>query len=443
LIIFKTLARVSLLTYFISTSITPLHAACTPAGTAGDDVVNCTGTINSFQHLLGGNDTVTLTNVTARAYNNSYWLDESLGGNPATDGNDTFVANNSQFYWVLGFGGDDSFTVTNSEFNNLYADTNPGHGTSQRGNDTILIENSTSFGYILGGNDNDHIEIKDSNVSNVSSGYSNIYSGTDYSPFDGNDTIIIDHVNFNTPLYWSPSETHGVLASGRGDDNITFKNGGEIYYVYGGHDNDHIEFFDNSHFNDCNTSVLFTDICGIYGDEAYASELNASMTPFLHGDDTIILHDGDFSGILIQGGDGSDKVVIETPTNITATTLNGGDDRDSADTFVDQLSFKQWTGDLNGSQLLNWEQMVLDDNSKITFLDNNLSLGTNTGLDVVSGLPYGLSIQNNAELFIDHSFFTRWQCTQCCHHKHARWKCSGESTYHSPQLYFNQCFTLS
>ena len=324
MIIFKTLARVSLLTYFISTSITPLHAACTPAGTAGDDVVSCTGTINAFQFLLGGNDTVTLTNVTARTYANSYWLDEALGGNAVTDGNDIFIANNSQFHWVLGFGGDDRFEILNSEFNNLYADTNPGHGTAQRGNDTILIENAISYGYILGGNDNDYIEIKDSNVSNVASGYSNIYTG-----------------------------------------------------------------------------------------------------------------------ILIQGGDGSDKVVIETPTNITATTLNGGDDRDSADTFVDQLSFKQWTGDLNGSQLLNWEQMVLDDNSKITFLDNNLSLGTNTGLDVVSGLPYGLSIQNNAELFIDHSFFTRWQCTQCCHHKHARWKCSGESTYHSPQLYFNQCFTLS
>ena len=399
---FKHIINISLFILFVEFST--LHAACTPAGTAGDDIVNCTGTINSFQYFYGGNDTVTLTGVTARTYNNSYWLDEALGGNITTDGNDIFIANNSQFYWVLGFNGDDIFDINNSEFNNAYADTNPGHGVSQRGNDTFHIENSTSFGYILGGNDNDFIEIIDSNVSNVASGYSNIYS-SDYTPFDGNDTLILDNVNFTAPLYWSPSSVKGVLVSGRGDDTITFRRGGEVYYVYAGHGNDHIEVFNNVHFNDCNSSLQNTDKCGIYGDESYASELNTSMTPLLHGDDTILLHDGDYSRILIQGGDGSDKITIETPVTITDTLLDGGDDKDNADTFVDQLHFMQWSGDLNGSHLVHWEQIVLDDTSDITFIDTNIAVGNNTGIEPLSNLPYGLSIQNNATLNIFHDFF--------------------------------------
>ena len=381
-----------------------LQAACVPAGTAGDDIVNCTGVINSYQQFYGGNDIVTLDNVTALTSSNVYWLDESLGGNVATDGNDTFIANHSQFYWVLGFNGDDIFDINNSEFNNVYGDTNPGHGLSQRGNDTFYIENSTSFGYILGGNDNDRLEIIESNVSNVVSGYSDVYVGTDYTPFDGNDTIILNHVNFNAPLYWSPTATQGLVEGGRGDDNITFTKGGEAYYVYGGHGNDHIEFFDNEHFNACNASVLTTDICGIYGDEPYATELNASMTPILHGDDTILLHGGDFDGIFIQGGDGSDRLTIDTPVSITDTLIDGGDDRDNTDTFVDQLYFIKWSGDLNGSNLVHWEQVILDDASDITLMDNNISVGNNTGIETLSNLPYGLIVQNSATLNLFHDF---------------------------------------
>ena len=400
----QTIKNKLLITIILLIQNTGLYPACIPGGTPGDDVVNCTGVINSFQFFYGGDDIVTLDNVTALTTNNVYWLDEALGGNVITDGNDTFVANNSQFHWVLGFGGDDSFTINNSEFNNIYADTNPGHGFSQRGNDTFLIQNSTSYGYILGGNDNDIIEIRDSNVSNVASGYSDIYGATDYSPFDGNDTIILDHVNFNAPLYWSPTAIEGIVAGGRGDDNITFTHGGEAYYVYGGHGNDLIEIFDNEHFNDCNSSPLITDRCGIYADESYSSEPNATAIPLLHGDDTILIHDGDLSNILLQGGDGSDTVVIDTPANITDTLFDGGDDKDTADTFIDQLRFEQWSGDLNGSNLVNWEQIVINNSSDITLIDTNISIGENTGIDPLSNLPYGLIVQNDAQLNIYHSF---------------------------------------
>lgn len=141
---------------------------------------------------------MTVTNVYTITYGHAYWLDESLGGNPATDGDDSFTATGSFFTWVLGFGGDDHFDVRNSTFRNLYGDTNPGHGTSQRGNDLFYIENSTSTGWILGGNDDDTMTIKDSTVCFVASGYSDIYGGTEYTPYDGDDTVILDNVIFST-----------------------------------------------------------------------------------------------------------------------------------------------------------------------------------------------------------------------------------------------------
>ena len=390
--------------YFIFFSIPLLYAACIPSGTSGDDTVVCTGNITTFQYFYGGSDSVTLTGVSARTYSNSYWLDEALGGNPATDGNDTFISHDSQFYWVLGFGGDDSFTIIACKFNNAYGDTNPLRGFENRGNDTFLIKNSTCYGYILGGNDNDTITIIDSNVSNVASGYSDIYAGVDYTPHDGNDTILLDHVNFTAPLYWYATQVEGLVEGGRGDDRITFRHGGEAYYVYGGHGNDIIEVFDNEQFHACVTSPQIPDRCGIYGDEAYASELNASAVPILHGDDRIILHDGNVSNILIQGGDGSDLVRIETPVLLADTELNGGDDISTADTFIDRIELIQWTGDLNGSQFHTWEQVRLHKDSNVTFQDANISVGADPGLDPSSGLPYGLIIDDGSTLNLYHDF---------------------------------------
>lgn len=379
-------------------------AACTPAGTAGDDTVACTGTITSFQMLYGGSDTVTLDHVSANTGGNVYWLDESPGGNPATDGNDTFIARDSSFFWVFGFRGDDSFEVYDSNFSNLYGDTNPGHGTSQRGSDTIHIERSTSNGYILGGNNNDIITIAHSTVSNVAGGYSDIYAGTDYSPFDGNDTIVLNDVNFTAPLYWDPLSIEGIVMGGRGNDSITFRDGGEAYYVYGGHGSDIITIYDGEHFNPCPSSSQDSARCGIYGDVDYASEQNVSAIPLRHGDDTIMLYDADLQQGYVQGGDGSDTLSIHTPVLLVGSTLDGGDDRSAVDTFIDRVQFEHWTGDLNGSQFYNWEQIRLHDASIITWMDGNISTGTDGGIDVSSGLPYGLIVDDDSQLNFHHDF---------------------------------------
>ena len=381
------------------------YAACTPTATAGDDTVTCTGVINSFQFLYGGSDTITLNNVSAITYANSYWLDESLGGNPITDGDDTFIAHDSQFNWVLGFGGDDRFEIYNSAFRNVYGDTNPGHGLSQRGNDTFVIENSIQTGWILGGNDNDMMTIKDSNVSFIATGYSDIYGGTDFTPFDGNDTIVLDHVNFTSTNYFYTT-TPGALGTGKADDTIDFIHGGIVFSVTGGHGNDVINIYDGVIFKPCTfTHDTGNDVaCGIYGDEPYVVEPNATAIPLLHGDDEINIHDANISGILVSGGDGSDKVVIDTPVILTDTTIDGGDDRSAIDTFVDALYFNQWNGELKGTNLRHWEQVILDNSSVITFADKNLSTGYESGIDTQSQLPYGLILQNDAILQQTHDF---------------------------------------
>jgi len=386
---------------FFLMGVNQLSGACTPAGTAGNDVVTCTGNIQTSQQFYGGNDSVTLQNVIDVNYTGVYWLDESHSGNPSTDGNDTFISNGSRFFWVFGFRGDDTFTIDHSQFNNAYGDTNPDHVRTQRGNDTFLITSSTSYGYILGGNDNDVITIRDSNVSNVASGYSDIYPQIDYSPFDGNDTILLDHVNFTATLYWDVNSSEGVVSAGRGDDTITFRHGGEAYYVYGGHGNDKIEVYDDEHFNACLSSSQIADPCGIYGDESYSSEQNVSRIPILHGDDEILLHGGDVSHILVQAGHGSDKVIVGTEVILVGTEFDGGDDHAVSDGFIDQLIFDQWSGEIAGSNLLNWEQIIFENASVISFLDQELV----TGHDPVAGvLSYGLVIQDNATWRQIHDF---------------------------------------
>ena len=392
-----------LLTFFIVLFSSFLKAACSPAGTSGNDNVSCTGVINSFQYLYGGSDTVTLNGVSDITYNNAYWLDESLGGNPSTDGNDIFIAHDSRFSWVLGFGGDDRFEVYSSAFQNLYADTNPGHGVDQRGNDTIYIENSVSNGWILGGNDNDIITIKDSNVSFVAAGYSDIY-GSDYTPFDGNDTIVLDNVDFGEPNYYYTTRP-GAVEGGKKDDVIIFKNGGVAYNVTGGHGNDQIIVENNMLFKSC---TFLNDIgnnveCGIYGDEPYISESNAT-TIAKHGDDEIIVHAGDISGIIVDGGHGSDLIEMNTPVKLLDTNISGGDDRSIVDGFVDRLVFNGWVGDINGSQLQNLESIVFANVSEVTFLDDTLSTGYEAGTDTLTDLSYGLILQDGSSWKLKYDF---------------------------------------
>ncbi len=380
-----------------------INAACIPAALTGnvDQNFTCTGNIIAWQYFYGGSDKVALNSVTG---NTVYWLDDANHGS-VIDGSDTFIVHDSIFNWVFGFGGDDRFEIYDSNFSNAYADTNP-NWVDQRGNDTIYIENSVSNGWILGGNDSDMITIKDSRVSFIAAGYSDILSDIpgyiDYTPYDGNDTIILDNVDFGEPNYYYTTRP-GAVEGGKDDDLIVFKNGGSAYGVTAGHGSDRIVVEDDMLFNAC----TFTNdrgnpvACGIYGDEPYESEPNAT-TIAQHGDDEIIINAGDLSGIVVNGGHGSDVVSIAAPVQLLDTNLSGGDDRSIADGFVDRLVFDGWIGDLNGSQLQNWETIVFDNVSEITFLDDNLTVGYETGSDPVTDLPYGLVLQHDASLNVSY-----------------------------------------
>ena len=379
-------------------------AACVPAGTAGDDTVICTGATSGYQQLYGGSDHVTLQSTTG---NGIYWLDKSTHGDPLTDGEDRFYATDSHFFWVFGFGKDDYFEVNSSTFSNLYADTNP-YWVDQRGDDTIIIRNSVSNGWILGGNDNDRLEMYESNVSQVAAGYSDVYS-FDYTPYDGNDTVLLDHVNFTETNYYYTT-LPGTIGAGKGDDRIEMIHGGEAFNVAGGYGNDIIIVRDGEHFNACSyhDENNVARECGIYGDADYHVEQNVShdnaYMSIHHGDDRITIEEADMSGIIVNGGHGSDILTIYTPVMLTGTTLDGGDDRSVADTFVDRIQFEQWMGDLNGSQFHNWEQVWLHDATMITLLDSNISTGIDSGVDASSGLPYGFIIDDRSQLNLYHDF---------------------------------------
>ena len=372
---------------------------CTPAtGTSGPDDMHCSGAVSGWINLYGDDDNVTLNGTSGYAI---YWLDESIKGNPATDGNDIFIADNSDFSWVFGFGGDDSFNVNDSTFSNLYADTNP-NWVDQRGDDTIIIEDSVSDGWILGGNDSDSITIKNSRVSFVASGYSDILSDLpnyiDYTPYDGDDTIMLDNVDFGEPNYYYP-DRKGAVEGGKKNDTITFINGGIGYNVTGGHGDDKIEIFDRTVFHSCSfvNDRGNTIECGIYGDEPYGSEPNAASVA-KHGDDQILLHDGDYPDIVINGGDGSDIVALYHPVRIAGTVIDGGDDRSVSDGYIDQLGFEGWSGELSGSDLKNWEGIVLENGSTVSFRDALLLTGYESGTNPHTGQLLGLTVKSDARL---------------------------------------------
>ncbi|NPA73043.1 MAG: autotransporter outer membrane beta-barrel domain-containing protein [Gammaproteobacteria bacterium] len=393
-------------------ALTPL--SCTPAsGTTGDDVMNCSGAVNGWILLKGGSDLVQLDGVTGSAI---FWMDEKPGGDPATDGNDTFIAKNSEFFWVFMFGGDDVINIDHSNFNNAYGDTNPFHGgNAQRGNDTITVTNSTSRGWIVGGNDSDTITIRNSTVAFVASGYDDVYdTGTnpEYTPYDSDDTILLDNVIFTLDDYANRPEPTGAYG-GKADDTITFINGGVVYLVLGGHGNDVITFNDGEIVEPCSyldgeTQKL--SWCGIYGDVYYEAEPDPSTIPSTHGDDEIFLNDATIAGIELNGNHGSDLVQIKKPvilysSTVTYTTrIDGGDDRSAADTFVDRLIFDEWTGDVNGADLLNWETIVFDNGAAISFNDSSLETGTEPGVDPNTSLPYGLIVRNGSSLNQYHDF---------------------------------------
>ncbi len=88
--------------------------------------------------------------------------------------------------------------------------------------------------------------------------------------------------------------------------------------------------------------------------------------------------------------DGSDNLTFTSSDFSAVTLFDGGDDIDTADGFIDVLTFANTSGSLIGANITNWEEVVIDA-STIVFTDAMLTTGSLTvtngaALDNTDGL---------------------------------------------------------
>ena len=130
------------------------------------------------------------------------------------------------------------------------------------------------------------------------------------------------------------------------------------------------------------------------------------------GDDLIVwssasstVGTGGINNGTIRSGSGSDIIVINDPTiDLSAMTLDGGDDVSVADGDVDVLALLNgWSGTLNGSRTLNFEVIYIDGGT-IAFDDAAIVVSSDHGFDAVltaaAGfpVPYGILVDNGGTL---------------------------------------------
>ncbi|MXO64801.1 autotransporter outer membrane beta-barrel domain-containing protein [Altericroceibacterium endophyticum] len=168
----------------------------------------------------------------------------------------------------------------------------------------------------------------------------------------------------------------GDYATGLGDvlDGTDLTGGDVVVTTYGDVKGDAILGKGNDTFN-----LAGGDFDGdIYGDDTLASVND--------GNDTFNFTGGDWhSGFF--GGNGSDTANISSPTyDGTAHVLDGGDDYGTGDGWIDTLTFAGVTSDANGTNILNWENIVINGGA-ITIVDGALETGSDagTGLTVMNG----------------------------------------------------------
>ena len=100
---------------------------------------------------------------------------------------------------------------------------------------------------------------------------------------------------------------------------------------------------------------------------------------------------GTATGAIVLG-DGSDTLNLDSIDLSGLTLLDGGDDASLGDGFIDALRFVGSSGTLAGSNIANWENVIIDTGAVISFTGNNtLTTGV---LNINAGGT--LSLQNGA-----------------------------------------------
>lgn len=118
------------------------------------------------------------------------------------------------------------------------------------------------------------------------------------------------------------------------------------------------------------------------------------------GDDSATFTSNSTTVGQILMGDGSDLVTFSGGDFSGVTLFDGGDDTGLADGFVDVLTFTGTSGALTGTNVINWENVVIGAGSTISFTDNLLVAGalqTNAGgiLNAAGGFSLTGALTNN------------------------------------------------
>lgn len=297
-------------------------------------------TINGSVVMEGGNDTLTMNGGTITG---DIFMDAGLGNANAlsSDGFDDLV--------VLNAG-----TVGGSIFTDSAT-------SGQTGNDTVVIAGATVGGSVVTEDGDDVVQLSGGSVG----GSIDTGAGADQIALLGG--LVVGDVNAGDDddvVVLDGADVSGGIRGGSGSDSIELSSG-SVGFVEG---------------NDGDDLIVWANAAATVG----AGGLNNGA---------------------ILGGSGSDIVVINDPTiDLSAMTLDGGDDVSAADGFVDVLALLNgWSGALNGSRTRNFEVLYIDGGT-VVFDDAAITVSSDSGIDsalsAAAGfpVPYGILVDNGGIL---------------------------------------------
>lgn len=303
----------------------------------------------------------------------------------------------------IGLGGRDTITINDGSFRDLDGD---GGSVSQGGDDEIIING----GYVANiSGDGQVTNIGGQDTITVNTGDVSIIAGDDkFSDYD------------YRPQYTDP-DSDIITTKVYGNDEINV-NGGNVYTIHG--DAMRVLRTDGIADGDDTINVSGGYVSQIYGDTDHAlavgghDSLNISggmvdLALMMDGNDTINVTDGSIADVQMgngddagswsggnltsySGGDGSDSLVISSAVDMSASTIDGGDDASSADGMIDTLTISGTSAQVNGNNITNWEVLGFDDGadviiSSLSIESINASCGGDTELTtgVVTGSVNG------------------------------------------------------
>ena len=284
-----------LVTTSISILMTPAayaQTACTPAATAGNDTITCTGD-TGFLRLQGedGDDTITVTN-----------------------------ANTSQTNFVVeGNEGNDTITITNSFLEDVSGDNRT--SSDDGGDDVIMITNSTIRDRVELSGGNNRLTAIDSSIggqirSRLGNNVISLTRVTDVDDIrldDGDDMVTlvntqinrnVDLEGGNNTLIATDTSIDGQITADDGINTISLTRVTELNSISVGDANDVITLTDT----EISGSVFLGDGNDMF--TATGGSINGSISSRLDGNDTISLTNvADINNITIT--DGADTVILD------------------------------------------------------------------------------------------------------------------------------------